>query len=60
MISLTNSKSKIIYKSVPEDDPKQRKPDISLAKKTINWEPKITLDKGLEKTIDYFEKILEL
>ncbi len=58
VIKLTNSKSEIIYKPLPEDDPKQRKPDISLAKKTISWEPKINLDKGLEQTINFFEKIL--
>ncbi len=58
VIDLTNSKSKIIYNSLPEDDPKQRKPDISLAKKTIDWEPKISLIDGLKKTINFFEKIL--
>jgi UDP-glucuronate decarboxylase len=56
IISLTNSKSKIIYKPLPEDDPIQRQPNIDLAKKELGWEPKIQLDEGLEKTINYFNK----
>jgi len=58
VIEFTNSSSKIIYKSLPEDDPKQRKPDISLAKEKINWNPNTDLEEGLRKTISYFEKIL--
>ena len=58
IIYLTNSNSQIIFKQLPEDDPKQRKPDISLAKGKINWKPKISLDNGLKQTINYFEKIL--
>ena len=58
IIGLTNSSSKIVYKSLPEDDPQQRKPDISFAKEKINWEPKIGLIDGLKQTIKYFEKIL--
>ena len=58
IIKLTDSKSKIIYKPLPEDDPKQRQPNINLAKKELNWEPKIQLEEGLKKTISYFEKIL--
>ena len=58
IIEITNSKSKIIYKPLPEDDPKQRKPDISFAKEKINWEPKISLMDGLQKTIKYFENVL--
>ncbi len=54
VIKLTNSKSKIEYKELPQDDPTQRKPDITLAKKFLKWEPKIQLDEGLIKTIDYF------
>jgi UDP-glucuronate decarboxylase len=60
VLDLTNSKSEIIYKELPEDDPMQRKPDISLAKEKLNWEPKIELEEGLKKTIDYFEKTLRL
>ncbi len=58
IIELTNSNSKLIYKPLPEDDPMQRKPDISLAKKILDWEPKIKLKEGLIKTIKYFDKIL--
>jgi len=57
IIKLTKSKSKIIYKLLPEDDPIQRQPNIDLAKKELKWEPKIQLDEGLEKTINYFNKL---
>ena len=56
---LTNSSSEIIYNELPKDDPVRRKPDISLAKSKLNWEPKINLDEGLTKTIDYFKDILQ-
>ena len=52
---LISSESKIVYKDLPIDDPKQRKPDISLAKKILNWEPKTNIIEGLKKTIDYFK-----
>ena len=55
---LTGSRSRIIYKSLPKDDPHRRKPDISKAKKLLRWKPKITLEEGLLKTIDYFRSIL--
>ena len=55
---LTNSKSRIIFKELPKDDPKQRRPDISLARKELNWEPKINLKEGLEKTIMYFDNLI--
>jgi len=58
VIDMTGSKSKIIYKPLPSDDPMQRKPDISLAKEKLNWEPKISLEKGLVKTIEYFDQLL--
>jgi len=58
IIKLTDSKSKIIYKPLPEDDPKRRKPNIELAKKELNWEPKVQLDKGLKNTINYFKRLL--
>ena len=60
VIELTHSKSKIVYCPLPGDDPKQRKPDITLAKEKLSgWEPKIRLDEGLRKTIEYFtEKYL--
>ena len=55
VIELTSSKSKIVNLPMPADDPKQRKPDISLAKEKLNWEPSIKLEEGLVKTIDYFQ-----
>lgn len=58
IIELTNSKSKIIYQPLPQDDPTQRCPDISYAKKQLNWEPKIQLEEGLLKTIEYFKSQL--
>lgn len=58
VIQLTNSNSKIIYKNLPIDDPKQRQPDISVAKKVLQWEPKIQLEEGLKNTINYFERTL--
>lgn len=54
VITLTNSKSKLIYKELPKDDPLQRQPDITLAKEKLHWEPKIQLEEGLKKTIEYF------
>ena len=53
---LPESKSKLVYKPLPGDDPKKRKPDITLAKKLLGWEPKVPLDEGLKKTIEYFRK----
>lgn len=58
IIGLTHSKSKIIYKTFLDDDPKRRQPNISMAKKELKWEPKTLLDEGLEKTINYFERVL--
>ncbi|HRY82967.1 MAG TPA: SDR family oxidoreductase [Candidatus Moranbacteria bacterium] len=55
---IPESTSKIIYKDLPQDDPKQRKPDISLAKEKLDWEPKIELEEGLTKTIEYFRNKL--
>jgi UDP-glucuronate decarboxylase len=54
VIKLTGSKSQILQQPLPQDDPKQRKPDITLAQNMLNWEPKIDLDEGLQKTIEYF------
>ena len=56
VIAMTNSDSKISYQPLPHDDPKQRQPDITLAKNELNWEPKIKLEEGLVKTIEYFAK----
>jgi UDP-glucuronate decarboxylase len=58
IIKMTNSKSQIVFKTLPQDDPRQRKPDISLAKKTLNWEAKINLENGLEKTIKHFKNLI--
>lgn len=54
VISLTGSGSEVVYKDLPEDDPARRKPDISLAKELLGWEPSVPLEEGLEKTIEYF------
>lgn len=58
VIQLTGSKSKIINQPLPADDPMQRQPDISIAKKELKWEPKIPLEEGLAKTIEYFKSIV--
>ncbi len=58
IVQLTNARSEIVLKKLPEDDPKKRKPDISLAKARLGWEPGIALEKGLPKTIAYFDKLL--
>ena len=55
VINKTKSKSKIIFHELPQDDPKQRKPDISKSRNLLNWEPKIDIDQGLESTIKYFK-----
>jgi UDP-glucuronate decarboxylase len=58
VIKVTQSQSRITHESLPEDDPVQRRPDISVAKETLNWEPQIELEEGLSKAIDYFRKII--
>lgn len=59
VISMTGSRSKLTFCPLPGDDPKQRRPDISLAKKKLGWEPVICLDEGLKKTIEYYRTLLE-
>ncbi len=59
IISMTGSKSEITFMPLPVDDPKCRRPDISKAKKLLNWEPKVSRKEGLEKTIEYFRNILQ-
>lgn len=54
VLNLSHSKSKVIFKELPKDDPLQRKPDISLAKEKLGWSPKVSIEEGLLKTIDYF------
>jgi UDP-glucuronate decarboxylase len=58
VLRLTGSKSKLVHLPLPEDDPMQRQPDISLAKKELGWEPGIVLEEGLKKTIEYFKTIV--
>ena len=58
ILELTNSSSELIFKPLPEDDPKQRRPDITLAKRHLNWEPQVELREGLVKTIAYFDTLL--
>jgi UDP-glucuronate decarboxylase len=59
VLALTNSKSKLVREPVPVDDPRQRKPDISLAGRELQWEPKVQLDEGLKRTIEYFDDFLK-
>jgi UDP-glucuronate decarboxylase len=58
VLKVTRSKSEIVYKSLPEDDPVQRRPDIALAKQKLDWEPRVDLTEGLEQTIDYFRQVV--
>ena len=58
IITLTQSKSRLCYKPLPQDDPKQRQPDITFAKSALKWEPKVSLEDGLKSTIDYFRRTL--
>ncbi len=59
VIELTGSKSRLVYEDLPADDPKQRKPDIALAKEKLGWEPTVPLREGLSKTIEYFDGLLK-
>ncbi len=59
VIELTDSKSKIVYSPLPEDDPTQRQPDIGLARSSLSWNPNISLEEGLKKTIEYFKSMIE-
>jgi len=58
VLEVTGSKSRIVHKALPQDDPKQRRPDITLAREKLNWVPTVPLRSGLEKTAAYFEKLL--
>ncbi len=58
IVALTDSRSKIIFKPLPQDDPLQRQPDITLARKRLDWEPKLNLEEGLKRTIEYFRSVL--
>jgi UDP-glucuronate decarboxylase len=54
VINLTTSESKVVFKALPQDDPKQRKPDLERARELIAWKPNVQIDAGLVKTIEYF------
>jgi UDP-glucuronate decarboxylase len=58
IIKLTNTESKITFQPLPQDDPLQRQPDITLAKKELGWEPTIKLEEGLTKAIEYFKSVI--
>jgi len=58
VIELTGSRSRIVHRPLPEDDPRQRRPDISMAQERLGWTPKVSLEKGLRRTIPYFEQLL--
>ena len=57
IISMTGSSSKIVFKSLPDDDPKQRQPDITLAKEKLGWQPTVELEEGLKRMIEYFKNV---
>jgi UDP-glucuronate decarboxylase len=59
IIELTSSKSKIVFQPLPEDDPVQRQPDISFARKALTWKPSVTLEEGLKETIRYFKRLIQ-
>ena len=59
VLSFTGSKSKLVFKPLPQDDPKQRKPDIAKAKQVLDWQPEVSLDDGLKETIAYFKKAVK-
>lgn len=58
ILNLTGSSSKLVFKTLPSDDPRQRKPDISLAKQNLDWQPLVNLEEGLKETISYFKSII--
>lgn len=59
VLKKTGSRSKLEFRPLPQDDPRQRRPDITLAKETLGWQPQVPLDEGLEKTIDYFRRLID-
>jgi dTDP-glucose 4,6-dehydratase len=59
IIALTGAKTKVIYKPLPKDDPKQRQPDITKAREILQWEPKVSRSEGLKLTLEYFQKVVQ-
>jgi UDP-glucuronate decarboxylase len=59
VIALVGGRSKLVYKPLPADDPRQRQPDISLARDKLGWQPKVALEDGLKETISYFRQLLQ-
>jgi dTDP-glucose 4,6-dehydratase len=59
ILALTGSKNKIVFKPLPMDDPKVRRPDISLAQKLLDWKPKVSLEEGLKTTFTYFQEHID-
>jgi len=59
ILRLTGSRSKLVFEPLPSDDPRQRQPDIALAREQLGWEPKVGLDDGLRETIGYFQGIID-
>ena len=57
ILKITHSKSKVVFKPLPQDDPVRRCPDITLAKEKLNWQPKVSLEEGLGRTIEYFKSL---
>ena len=60
VVELTGSGSKIVFKKLPQDDPKVRQPDITKARETLGWEPQVDLDEGLRRTLKYFQDRLDI
>jgi UDP-glucuronate decarboxylase len=58
VIKITGSKSRIVFNPLPQDDPKQRQPDIKLAREKLNWQPTIPLEDGLKRTVEYFRELV--
>ena len=58
IIDMTGSRSKVVFAPLPQDDPSQRQPDIALARRHLAWQPEVPLERGLERTIAYFERLL--
>jgi dTDP-glucose 4,6-dehydratase len=58
IIEITGTKSKMVYKLLPQDDPQRRQPDITKAKKILKWQPEVSRTKGLQKTFDYFKNLI--